>query len=60
LKFGQRNPDGTWATFWITEQYKGLLRISERQLTRKGQVDSKWGKRWADSSSNANPFYIVE
>jgi hypothetical protein len=24
LEFGERNPDGTWYSFWIVEQFKGL------------------------------------
>lgn len=60
LRFGNRGEDGTRATFWVVEQYKGLLAIGERELKRKGQVDSKWGKRWADPSNNADAFYIIQ
>lgn len=60
IRFGKKNPDGTWQTIWIMEQYMGLLRITLREIPRKGQVDSKWGKRWADPSNNADAFYIIE
>jgi hypothetical protein len=60
VKFGKRGEDGKAESIWVMEQYKGLARISLREIRIKGQVDSKWGKRWADPSNNADAFYIIE
>ena len=60
LRFGNKNADGTWASFWVVEQYKGLIAISERELKRKGKVSSQWGERWADPSNNADAFYVIQ
>lgn len=60
VRFGTRNPDGAAATIWIMEQYSGLSRITLREIKVKGRIDSKWGKRWADPSNNADAFYIIE
>lgn len=60
VKFGGRNPDGTAASIWVMEQYHGLSRVQLREIPARGQVDSKWGKRWANPSNNADAFYIIE
>jgi hypothetical protein len=60
LRFGRRNSDGTAASIWIVEQYHGLKRIQQREISRHGQVDSKWGKRWKNPSNNADAFYVIE
>jgi hypothetical protein len=66
LKFGDRNPDGTWHSFWIVEQFKGLGklpgsgRIIAREIKSKGKVDPQYGDRWKDPSNNADAFSIIE
>jgi hypothetical protein len=66
LKFGDRNPDGTWASFWIVEQFRGLGaqpgsgRIIAREIRAKGKVDPASGDRWKDPSNNADAFSIIE
>lgn len=60
VAFGKRNPDGTAASIWVMEQYHGLTRVQLREIPARGQVDSKWGKRWANPSNNADAFYIIE
>lgn len=60
VRFGRRNSDGSVASIWIMEQYHGLAEIRQREVPALGQVDSKWGKRWANPSNNADAFYIIE
>ena len=59
LRFGKRKADGTAASIWVVEQYHGLSRIQMREIPARGQVDSPWGKRWANPSNNADAFYII-
>lgn len=60
VKFGKRAPDGKVESIWVMEQYHGLSAIQMREIPARGQVDSKWGKRWANPSNNADAFYIIE
>ncbi|NHZ96794.1 BPSL0067 family protein [Massilia sp. CCM 8734] len=67
LKFGERNPDGTWHSFWIVEQFKGhgsqpgSGRIVQREIKSKGKVvDTQLGERWKDPSNNADAFSLIE
>jgi hypothetical protein len=66
FKFGRRNPDGTWASIFIVEQFKGNGGlpgsgvIQLREIPAKGKVDPKYGDRWKDPSNNADAFSIIE
>lgn len=66
LKFGERNADGTWYSFWIVEQFKGFGRqpgsgrIIAREIKSKGKVASQYGDHWKDPSNNADAFSIIE
>ncbi|NHZ61197.1 BPSL0067 family protein [Massilia genomosp. 1] len=66
LKFGQANPDGTWKTFFIVEQFKGhgrqpgSKRIVTRELKALGKLDARYGDRWENPSNNAAAFSIIE
>lgn len=66
LKFGKRRTDGTWASIFIVEQFRGngsapaSRGIQLREIPAKGKVDPKFGDRWRDPSNNADAFYIIE
>lgn len=65
-KFGKRNPNGTWASIFIVEQYRpsggypGSGQIQLREIPARGKVDPKFGDHWRDPSNNADAFYIIE
>jgi hypothetical protein len=65
-KFGARNPDGTWASIFVVEQYRGLgsqpgtTTIQLREIPARGKVDPQYGDQWKNPSNNADAFYIIE